>query len=143
MSQKRSIEGDDKSMESSESSNNPTSLKDLILDLKWSVRDRIINNLSNHSAFLFKKIKDNRTKEEKINENFELIQTLMNLPSSTHKSNIKKQKLQNNEDDEITLDLKWTVRDSIVDNLLKNHHSSILFSNQYGKDIKVIDYFHF
>ena len=67
----------------------------------------------------------------------------MNLPAANYEIDrpIKKAKLDDDEakSNEIILDLSWTDRDLIVDNLMKNHHCAIMYSSQVGRAIKVRD----
>ena len=118
-----------------------SSLKETILDLKWSVRNDIISNLYSHSSYLIKKISDN-LKEEKMKANFELMQTLLNLPAANYETDRPKKRTKLDVDDaksgEIILDLSWTDRDLIVDNLLKNHHCAIMYSSLVPRSVKVI-----
>lgn len=122
-----------------------SSLKETILDLKWGIRNQIISNLYSHSSFLIQRIGD-KLKAERMKENFELIQTLMNLPAANYQPDepkSKKAKLDADsaQSNEIILDLNWADRDLIVDNLMKNHHCAIMYSAVVSRAVKVCDRF--
>lgn len=119
----------------------PNALKETILDLTWSVRNQIIDNLYGHTSFLIQKIGD-KLKAERMKKNFELIQTLMNLPAANYQSDEPKNKkvkldADSAQPNEIILDLSWADRDLVVDNLMKNHHAAVLFSKQISRSVKV------
>lgn len=139
----QSTEENKQANQSTDTNCQSASLKSLTLDLKWSERNKIINNLYAHTSFLYRRISP-AEKDHSENENFQLIKTLLNLPSSSYpnKANNKRFKVDEKKPDEkrsneIILDLAWKDRDLILDNLTQNHHGGVRFSNQVSAEIKV------
>lgn len=134
----------------SKSNHNKT---DLILEMSWNLRDRLQNQLSLYTAMLYSKIGYNdEMKRRLINENRMLINELMSLnvtskdgkfrkkifqtPTTTTNDEKRKEDSFNCLPNLPMLELRWSLRQQLFDNLALNQHSAIIYSEETSEDAK-------
>lgn len=102
------------------------------VELDWSTKDRILANLNKHSAVLYSKKLSNRTKESIIAENRALVQILMDLPVKEEGGSVKA--VGSNQ---LYLELTWSFKETVINNLIKNHNFALLHRELITKEAKM------
>ena len=100
-------------------------LKELEFEMLWETRDEITFILNQHTKLLSGLIIKADAKKKMQKANFDLIATLMNLPSKTGGRSKSLQSAGCSADEglnELLLDLNWRIRSKIFDTLVANHH---------------------
>jgi len=128
-----------------------STLDQTIFEMNWQTKMRITRNLDELSWCLYKKRAPDTKKDALISEIYELFKILVNLPAQSQaprrdpKSFYKRVKredmveLENEEETESNRDIPllvpWTIRDAIVDSLMRNHY--VLTNPSVNPDEKV------
>lgn len=106
---------------SSSSSLNELFSDELVLKLSWTNRERLLINLHRHTLLLNSKVNvDTSIKVNLIKDDNQLIHVLFNLPRKKNE-NENEEKIANSSDGRAFLELYYSLRDRLINNLTKNH----------------------
>lgn len=136
-----------------------TDPNDLILDLKWKTRDKIILILNEFTGILKGKSTSNREKEKIIETNNQILLTLINLGLSLNLSDVNLDKIcdedvkksdaktdktikrkinliKDEKPTELVLELSRKTRIELIENLIKNQNFAITLGDSTLAEIK-------
>ena len=93
-----------------------------VFNLKWGIRDNLIQNLNKHSALLHMNHPNEGEKSSVIQETDRLISQLSALPIK--QANVRK-KMKLDSASELVLELGWQIRDQLIVHLVANKSCAI------------------
>lgn len=106
-------------MSSTSSKSQPNQFDQIIFELPWSLKTKLIEQMNKLSAFVHVHFNDNRIKQNLLESNQSLILSLISLKS---KNNLNESAIELDNEDEIgqklVLDLQWHLRERILDCLI-------------------------
>jgi hypothetical protein len=120
---------------SSSSSSTINQSSDIVYELDWSIRDKILSYLNLNSSLLFGNSISEEVKERMMKENIELYTILINLPSKSTK--LDKSSDEDHVSNKLILNLTFDLRMSIIDSLISNYSLINLLNDSISKSFKM------
>jgi len=109
----------------------------LVVNISWPIKNKITNLYNRFNMILYGKKVSNKTREDIIKSQTDLMHLLLNLPLNSEDFSIVTHESENAEDqNELILNMRWGIRDKIFTNLIKNHHAAILYADSTTKEDK-------